>query len=501
MKSALVLAALVFSSVSVYRALAESSAVSQFEGHADIGPVKHAGEAVFDATTGQYRVSGSGENMWGGRDEFHFAWKRLRGDFILTARARFAGKGAHEHRKLGWMVRQSLQADSPYVDVAVHGDGLVSLQYRAATGGETAEVKSTSKVADVIQLERKGSTYFMSVAKFGEPFVSERLEGVDLGDDVYVGLFICSHDADVVERAEFDNVRITVPAKEGFTPYRDYIGSNLEVLDLKTGSRSIVYETADAIQAPNWTPDGKSLIYNTKGRLVRFDLESKTRTTIDTGFATANNNDHVLSFDGRQMGISNHSPEHGGRSIIYMLPTEGGKPRQVTRTGPSYLHGWSPDAKWLVYTGDRDGKLDIYKISVDGGEEIQLTTSPGLDDGAEFTPDGAWIYFNSSRSGRMQLWRMRSDGSEQQQVTKDEFNNWFPHISPDGRQIIFLSFLNDVEPEQHPFYKHVYLRAMPTGGGDAKVVAYLYGGQGSINVPSWSPDGKRVAFVSNTAGN
>jgi Tol biopolymer transport system component len=463
--------------------------------------VKHAGETAFDESTGRYTIAGAGENMWFGRDEFHFAWKRLRGDFILTARAKFLGKGAHEHRKLGWMVRKSLDGDSPYADVAVHGDGLVSLQFRRAAGAETEQITSDITGADVVQLERKGNTYIMSVAKFGRPLVSERLNGVDLGDEVFAGLFVCSHDADVVERAEFDNVRITVPAEDDFTPYRDYIGSNLELLDVESGDRTVVYHAADSIQAPNWTPDGKSLVYNTNGRLVRFDLESKTRTTIDTGSATANNNDHVLSFDGRQMGISNHSPEHGGRSIVYTLPVEGGKPRQVTPTGPSYLHGWSPDGTWLVYTGDRDGKLDIYKISVDGGEEVQLTTSAGLDDGAEFTPDGKWIYFNSSRSSRMQLWRMRPDGSQQEQVTNDEFNNWFPHISPDGRRIVFLSFQPEVTADQHPFYKHVYLRVMPIGGGEAKVVAYLYGGQGSINVPSWSPDSKRVAFVSNTAGN
>jgi Tol biopolymer transport system component len=353
----------------------------------------------------------------------------------------------------------------------------------------------------VIQLERKAGTYIMSVARYGSPWKRERLGGVELGDEVYVGLFVCAHHPEVVERAEFDNVRITVPVGDDFRPYRDYIGTNLELLDIETGLRSVVHHTADAIHAPNWTPDGKSLIYNTGGRLVRFDLQTKKHTPIDTGFATSNNNDHVLTFDGRQIGISHHSQQHGGRSIIYTLPTAGGAPRLVTPRGPSYLHGWSPDAQWLVYTGDRDGNLDIYKIPVDGGDEVRLTKSQGLDDGAEFTPDGRWIYFNSSRSGRMQLWRMRPDGGQQEQVTNDEFNNWFPHVSPDGRQIVFLSFQTDVAADQHPFYKHVYLRLMPIDGGEPKIIAYVYGGQGTINVPSWSPDSKRVAFVSNTAGN
>jgi Tol biopolymer transport system component len=170
----------------------------------------------------------------------------------------------------------------------------------------------------------------------------------------------------------------------------------------------------------------------------------------------------------------------------------------VTANGPSYLHGWSPDGRWLVYTGQRSGELDVYKIPATGGDEIRLTTAPGLDDGPEFTPDGAHIYFNSSRSGRMQIWRMRPDGSGQEQVTKDGFNNWFPHISPDGKWIAYIAFPPDVAPDDHPFYKPVMLRLMPVGGGPARVIAYLYGGQGTINVPSWSPDGTRLAFVSNS---
>jgi Tol biopolymer transport system component len=436
--------------------------------------------------------------MWFGHDEFHFVYKQLMGDFILSARGRFLGDGTDQHRKLGWMIRRSLEPNAPYADVAVHGDGLTSMQFRRAAGHETEEKKSSIRGADVIQLERRGGTFVMSVARFGQPFVSESLDDVDLDDEVYVGLFVCAHNADIIERAEFDNVRITVPAKADFVPYRDYIGSNLEILELTTGRREIIYHQNDSIQAPNWTPDGKALIYNGGGRLFRFDLETKKRTPIDTGNATANNNDHVLSFDGGQIGISNHTAALGGKSIVYTLPIEGGTPRQVTARGPSYLHSWSPDGKRLLFTGDRDGNLDIYKIPVEGGEEIRLTESEGVDDGAEFTPDGAWIYFNSSRTGRMQIWRMRSDGSGQEQVTHDDLNNWFPHISPDGQQIVILSFLPDVPAKEHPFYKHVYLRMMPIAGGEPKVVAYVYGGQGSINVPSWSPDGRRIAFVSNS---
>jgi Tol biopolymer transport system component len=186
---------------------------------------------------------------------------------------------------------------------------------------------------------------------------------------------------------------------------------------------------------------------------------------------------------------------------VYTVPVEGGTPRRVTALGPSYLHGWSPDGRFLVYTGQRGGEFDVYRIPVGGGDETRLTSAPGLDDGPEYSPDGTYIYFNSVRSGTMQIWRMRADGSAQEQITSDQYNNWFPHVSPDGQWIVFLSFMQDVAPSDHPFYKRVYLRVMPAGAGGAgraRVVGYVYGGQGTINVPSWSPDSRRVAFVSNT---
>jgi TolB protein len=185
---------------------------------------------------------------------------------------------------------------------------------------------------------------------------------------------------------------------------------------------------------------------------------------------------------------------------VYTVPVGGGTPRRVTPLGPSYLHGWSPDGRFLLYTGQRDGEFDIYRIPAEGGEEVRLTTTRGLDDGSEYSPDGRWIYFNSVRSGTMQIWRMRPDGSAPEQVTDDGFNNWFPHVSPDGRWIVYLSYMPDVAPSDHPWYKHVYLRLMPAAGGPSRVIAYVYGGQGTINVPSWSPDSRRVAFVSNTGG-
>jgi dipeptidyl aminopeptidase/acylaminoacyl peptidase len=414
----------------------------------------------------------------GQREPHYLGWSTLEGDFILQARVRFIGSDARSHQGAGWIVKRNLDAGAPYIEAAVERDG-----------------------ADVIQLERRGNTYTVSRARQGDPFTTRELPAVDLGPEPLASPFSCSDDA----RTILVNVRVIHPAKPDFVPYQDYIGSRLEVLTVATGDREVLHSSRIPFEAPNWTRDGAALIFNTsgtdpatRGRLYRFDLKSRTPALIDTGFATRNNNDHVLSFDGTMLGISDQSTEKG-ESTIFTLPLSGGVPKRVTALTPSYLHSWSPDGKFLVYTGGRAGNFDIYKIAADGsGQEIRLTTDAALDDGPEFSRDGKYIYFNSARSGRMQLWRMKPDGKDQQQLTNDEFNNWFPHLSPDGKTLVMISYADPIAANEHPYYKHVYLRLMPADGGAAKVIAYVYGGQGTINVPSWSPDGRQLAFVSNS---
>jgi tricorn protease-like protein len=472
--------------------------VGIFSNHADVGVVVHPGSAKYDEASQQYELSGAGTNVWLKKDEFQYAWKKIKGNFILHARGYLIGKGVEEHRKFGWMVRSTLDTNATMACATVHGDGLTSLQFRKEKDSAVAEVKSKISGPDVIQLERRGNTYIMSVAHWGEPFVTEQITDLNLGDEVYAGLFICSHNKDVVEKVNFDNVQIIIPTKEDFKPYTDYLGSNIESMDVTTGRRQILYTASVSLQAPNWTTDNKALIYNSGGLMYRFDLQKRTPEVINTDSVKKNNNDHVISFNGKMLGLSSSSGDAKFGSMVYTVPITGGKPKQITMTGPSYFHGWSPDGKFLLFTGQRNNDFDIYKIPSDGGSEVRLTTTTGLDDGSEYSPDGKFIYFNSVRSGTMQLWRMGADGSNPEQITNDEYNNWFPHVSPDGKWIVFLSFGKEISPSEHPFYKHVYLRLMPVSGGQAKVIVYLYGGQGSINTPSWSPDSKRIAFVSNS---
>lgn len=480
---------------------AQKPSLGVFDGQTDIGAVLKPGSGRYDPKTRQYTLSGSGYNVWFDHDEFHFAWKRMTGDFILYTRASLVGAGTDPHRKVGWMVRSRLDGNSPHVNISEHGDGLTSLQFRRTTGANTEEVRSKLTHADVLQLERKGNTYTMRVAKFGEPFVTEQVTDLNLGDAVYVGVFVGSHNKDVLETGTFRDVRISVPAPDSLVPYRNYLASQLEVLDVTTGDRQIIHTAPASIQAPNWTPDGKTILYNGDGLIYTFDLRKRRVKPLSTGAVKNNNNDHVLSFDGKMLGLSSGVGELGG-SIIYTVPVEGGSPKQITPRGPSYLHGWSPDRKSLVFTGSRQNEYDIYRVPAEGGPEVRLTDAKGLDDGPEYTPDGRYIYFNSARTGTMQIWRMRPDGSQPEAVTHGEFHDWFPHVSPDGRYIVFLSFLKDeVKADEHPFYKHVYIRMLPiSGDGPPKVIAYLYGGQGTINTPSWAPDSKRLAFISNTGG-
>lgn len=271
--------------------------------------------------------------------------------------------------------------------------------------------------------------------------------------------------------------------------------SILEIYDLKTGGRTVVKEFDRRVEAPNWMKNGKELVINSGGKLERVDIETGETTPVDTGFCDHCNNDHVLSPDGTKVAVSHHAEDWQSR--VYIIPFEGGRPELITPLAPSYLHGWSPDGKTLAYCAERNGNFDVYTIPATGGRETRLTTAEGLDDGPEYSPDGKKIWFNSVRSGLMQIWKMNADGSEQEQVTKTERNNWFAHISPDGEKVVYISYAKgDVEPGAHPANKNVEIHLMDPDGENDRVIISLFGGQGTLNVNSWSPESDRFAFVS-----
>ncbi|MHB8129504.1 MAG: TolB family protein [Mobilitalea sp.] len=279
--------------------------------------------------------------------------------------------------------------------------------------------------------------------------------------------------------------------------------STLETYDVLTKERSTIFKLDKHMEAPNWTMDGKYIIYNSDGLIWQYDLATGEHSQIDTGDIISCNNDHVLSADGKEIAISSMTPGtdlnvNGYNSYIYILLLTGGTPRKVTPLSPSFLHGWSPDGTTLAYCAMRQGENgDIYTIPVEGGEETRLTYTEGLSDGPEYSADGEHIWFNSVKSGLMQIWRMDKDGSNQQRITTDERNNWFPHISPDNNSVAYISYnKDDVNPGDHPANKNVQLNIMNYDGTENKLVVELFGGQGTFNVNSWSPDSRKFAFVS-----
>lgn len=275
--------------------------------------------------------------------------------------------------------------------------------------------------------------------------------------------------------------------------------SRLEIYDMESGTHKVIREFDFLIEAPNWSPDGKWLVYNSEGRLYRIATDGKGEPSlIESGLAVRCNNDHVISSDGKQIAVSHHTAEDGN-SRIYTFPFEGGEPKLVTPLGPSYLHGWSPDMKQMTYCAFRGDAHVVHTIDMDSGKETPLTEGKdGLSDGPEYCPCGKYIWFNWVRTGLMQVWRMKTDGSEQTQMTFDEdLNSWFPHVSPDGKLVVYIAYhKGDLKPDEHLPNKNVLLRIMPAEGGTPKTIVELFGGQGTINVNSWSPDSKKFAYVS-----
>jgi Tol biopolymer transport system component len=487
--------------------IAQENPVGVFQDHIDVGSPKKSGATTYDEATQTYTLKGGGYNIWFGRDEFQYAYRKLKGNFIVTGDFDFPGAGADPHRKIGWMVRESKDDNAAHVSAVLHGDGLTVLQWRHLRGAlmrdPQDEIFPPKKNYKTIQLEREGNTVIMRGAHTGEPM--QTIGSVtlpDMPEEVMVGLFISSHNADVVEEARAWNVRIDQPVPDGYNPGREgYLGCRLEILSVFDGKRKVIHEESGRFEAPNWMPDGKTLIINKGGSLYTIPVAGGELVKINTGDVARNNNDHGISFDGKMLAISSsREGMPGGGSTVYVVPIGGGTPKLLTENTPSYWHGWAPNNKEVVYVGQRDGKnYDIYRISINGGQEVKLTNNKGTHvDGPEYSPDGKYIYYNGSQSGTMQLWRMKPDGTGKEQLTFDANNNWFPHISPDGKWIAYISFPPEIPVDSHPSYKRVTLKLMPVAGGAPRVIAYLYGGQGTINVPSWSPDSKSIAFVSNS---
>ena len=486
-------------------AAAQPGPAGLFEGRGDLGVTPKNGALEFDPAASEYRVTGGGANIWAAEDAMYFAWKRLPGDVTFTADVRFLGTGAVAHRKAVLMIRQDLTPGSAYADVALHGDGLTSLQFRPAAGAQTQEIRSTVTGPTRIRIERRGNSFTVFAGKPGAELAATTPQVVQLSDPVYVGIGVCSHDANVLETAVFSNVQLT--QGRAAAPQQRY-RSKIVVYDLTSKSTTTVYQAGEVIEAPNWSRDGRFLLVNTGGSLYRLPVTGGAEPRLEKidlgpgGYRC--NNDHDFSRDGKLLAFSASSPA-SRQSQVYLAQADGSGAKLMTPAAPSYFHGWSPDGKWLAFVAQRDGKaFHLFRVSVNGGAEQPLTSQGPYDDGSEYSPDGKWIYFNSQRSGGWDIWRMPAEGAgpgdaRAEHVTDDELEDWFPHFSPDGKWLLVFSFPKGTENHNGKM-EGVQLRLMPAPGkklepAKLEVLTTFFGGQGTINVNSWSPDSKKFAYV------
>jgi hypothetical protein len=423
---------LVFFGALVCQAGFAQPAVGVFDHHADIGHPKNAGTTTYDESSQVYTIKGSGYNIWFNRDEFQYAYKKIGGDFMLTANFDFYGstKGSDGHRKIGWMIRESADEAAACSNACLHFDGLTVLQWRPYRGmymrDPEEEIFAPKKGGQIMRLERIGKRITMSIAHPGEPLQVVGSYVSEMKDSVLVGIYICAHDSNAVAEGRVWNVRIDKPAVNDYSsnphakpaPDVDLPGYRLETIDIDKGMRKIIHGSNDLIGDPHWQAGGNTIDFEVYG---------------------------------------------GAR---YTLPADGGKP-VADPSGPK-------------------------------GPLVEAPMGRGYDETRENSPDGKYIYYNAAPAGTQQIWRMKTDGSDKEQLTFDEYHNWFPRISPDGKWVVFLSYPPDIDPNEHPTYKRVMLRIMPTGGGAPRVLAWLYGGWGKSNQPSWSPDSRHIAFISNS---
>ena len=469
------------------------------------GAAKHA--------DGMFTLQGT-MDVWGPEDGFHYVWQPVQGDVVFVARVTsMDNPGKVGHAKASLCLRESLDGGARCVtQCTTPGDG-TQFTYREKTDAKAVRVfpDATNPAPSLpkgtfpcwLKLVRRGNEFTGYESADGEKWLLTGTIKLDLKADAFIGLTSSSHTKDTLTTSVFDHVKLTkAGGGAGMQRAKNRI-AKLTTIGIDGSDPRVIYETRDGIVAPNWSPDGKWLVCNGGGSLWRIAADGSGKPEkIPTGDVKGVNNDHVLAPNGKTIYFS--AGQH-----IYAVPFEGGQPRRVSneqaaaRQFKYYLHGVSPDEKTLAYVGaelagdDPWGRLDLFTIPAAGGPDTRLTDTPAPDDGPEYSPDGQWIYFNSELNakvpGHAQCFRMKPDGTGIEQLTHDERVNWFPHISPDGKWVVYISFPPGTV--SHPADRDVILRRMKPDGSEKSDILAFNGGQGTINVNSWSPDSKRFAFV------
>jgi catechol 2,3-dioxygenase-like lactoylglutathione lyase family enzyme len=477
----------------------QSSVVGIFAGQSDIGSVLPPGTGSYDSGKETYVLMSAGANTWYRVDDFHFLWKRAVGDLALTAEVTFPphtyDHAPDPHRKGMLMFRQTLDAGGVYVDAAIHGSGLLALQYRGERGANTQDIEINTGSVQALRLEKRGDMFTLFGARKGESFhplgASVRLQ---LKEPFYVGLGAVSHDVNTTDKIEFSHVTLQPPAPiAGDTQ----LHSTLQTISIQDQFRRamLIRTVPGRIRAPNWAPDRKSIYVHEDGRVRKIAYLTPDAGGVPEDVAVGDLVDCSANFglspDGKVLAVS-CAEAKGGQHDVYVLPASGGaSPRKLTHgaTG-SFFHAWAPDSQTIAFTRGSAGKADIFTVPLAGGAETRIT-SDTLNDGPDYTPDGKLIYFDSLRSGSSQIWRMRADGTAAEQITDDALLNSSPHVSPDGKSVAFLS-----QPAgSDPGITDATLKVLSIGDGMIRPIVELQGDRDSFSMYGWG-DATHLAFVS-----
>jgi hypothetical protein len=475
----------------------QQGALGIFESQTDIGKVNPPGTVSFDAASGTYTVASAGWDLWAANDAFHMVWKKVSGDVALTADIELGQRLAatQPNRKAFVMFRQTLDPDSMYADAPVHGTGETALQERRTKGDTTQDIYFDLGAPKTVRLEKRGDTITLFVSMKGEPLHQSGASiKLHFAEPFYAGLGVCSHRDGAPETATFSHVELTqlsAPAN----PASMALYSTLKTIDIRNDYRRahVVLTGKGQMEAPVWSKDGKTLIFDRDGKLWSVPVTGGEAAAIDLGEGARCGGSHGLSPDGKWLAATCNMPGNPGWRV-YVVPLAGGTPRMVTTNPDSWFHSWSLDGKTILFVRPANGSFNINAIPAEGGEEHALTTGTGTNDDPDFSPDGKYIYFNSDRAGGIQIFRMQPDGSHVEQMTSDDRRNWTAHPSPDGKSVLILSYASDVTG--HPANKDVELRILDPETKKVRDLVEIVGGSGTDNVNNWAPDGTHFAFVS-----